>query len=199
MGAATCLLVAGTLAMTLVSGLIAFNGWPGLGVQDVGEQAALVAEVRTGTGAIVTAAPLRLRPPAPAPRVTPSRARRPAVVTSSRSGAQRAAAPTRGGPSDTGARPRPPKPVVKNPAPEVPEVPAAAPAPGEPVRDLGKALDTTVDSTGKVVAELVTPTAPVLGPVVQNTTDVVGNLLGQVVGVVGTIVDGLGQPPAGTP
>lgn len=199
MGAATCLLVAGTLAMTLVSGLIAFNGWPGLDVQDVGEQAALVAQVRTGTGTVVTAAPLRMRPPAPAPRVTPLRARRPAVVTSSGPTSQRAAAPARRRPFNDDPRPRPRKPPVKDPQPSPPEVPAAASAPGEPVRDLGKALDTTVDSTGKVVAGLLTPTAPVLGTAVQNTTDVAGDVLGQVVGVVGTIVDGLGRPPAGAP
>ncbi|MCW3017364.1 MAG: hypothetical protein JWO02_4456 [Solirubrobacterales bacterium] len=199
LGAATCLILAGTIALTLVSGLIAFRGWPGVRVQDGGEQQALIAQVRAEAHTNAAAAPAPLRVPvAFRSSSQPTHRAVTAVKPRRRATAQASAAPTASTTSSGAATALPAQGVAVAGATAPKPKPTAAPsAPGEPVRDLGKTLDTTVDTTGEAVAHLVSPAAPGLGSVLQNTTDVVGDLLNQVTGVVGKLVDGLGQPPAG--
>jgi hypothetical protein len=200
MGAATCLVLAGTIALTLVSGLIAFHGWPGVRVKDGGEQRALIAQVRAEADVGAARAPSRLRVPV-APRTVPAApARRVSTAGKAPSAVKTdpvAAPATAQGAGVSTALPATPVSVqgASVVATKTPKPAATVVAQGEPVRKLGETLNVTVDTTGAAVAHLVAPAAPALGSTVQNTTDVVGDLLSRVTGVVGTVVDGLGQPP----
>lgn len=203
LGAGLSLILAASVALTFVSALVAFHGWPGVREQPGADERALVADVAARQRTAPAAAPVRLPLPQPLARPRPVRPVATAVRPGERIPAVRAvatalrAAPGRG----TVARPATGAgvPVTAAPAP----APAPAPAKGatpvtapaaETVRKLGQTLDATVDTTGAAVGEVLAPVLPPVASAVTNATDAVGDLLDRVTGVVGVIVDNLGRP-----
>ncbi len=198
MGATTCLILAGTIVLSLASGIVAFNGWPGLRIVQGAEQQALIAQVsaEVGTGMLAPGAmrlPVSTRGPLVSASVarpgrSPSAASRRRTVTLANSSPSPLSAS-----SGAGAAP-----ALTVPASPSPPAALDTPAAGEPVRRLGQTVDQTVNDAGKALGDVITPPAtPGIGGAVQNTTGAVGDAVDRVAGVVGTVVDKLGTPPAG--
>jgi hypothetical protein len=204
MGAGLSLILAGSLALSLVSALIAFHGWPGVQSQRTADERAVIAEVGPGRTVAAHAPALRLpdvprRRPTPAPRqtaapaapatTTPRRSVAPPPVTRKSTVAKFAKHPP-DPPQTTSVK------VAEPSTPAKPDVLKATLAPAaDTVKNLGTTLDTTVNRTGQAVSDLVSPVLPGVGKAVEATTAGVGDLLSKLTGIVSQLIGGVGAPP----
>lgn len=194
MGAATCLILAGTIVLSLVSGVVAFRGWPGAGVTAGGEQAALLAQARADA---VSAPTVRLRVPS-------ATAVRAALRTSTGSTGVRAVAGRRAagtatasdtrGATGSGASGLAGTAQASSSTPAS-TTPSSAPKAGDPVRQLGTAVDGTVGQAGQAAGDAVDLVVPGAGAVAGQVTGAVGQTVSGATGVVGQAVDRLGRTP----
>jgi hypothetical protein len=196
MGAATCLILAGTLVLTLLSGVIAFSGWPGVGPDGSGEQGALVARVRAEAAVKPTG---RLRLPSAQKALASVRASSAATTagaTRQRAAVRRTTGVATHGTTRIGATGLPSTTAgPSTTAAAAPQAPIAAARAGEPVRRIGGAVTGTVNRAGKTAGAIVEPIVPGAGALVGQVTGAVGQAVTGATGAVGRVVDGLGPKP----
>ena len=202
LGAGTCLILAGTLAMATLSTVVAFSGLPGI---RAGSSDALPAAV-LATAAVPTAGTAegsRVVALAPPDSRAPVPARRPVAQAGARAGATSqgvTAAPAPRGPGATtdpvatdpvavvegGSTDDPPRPPRPEPRPS-PVLPADA---GEPVRAVGD----VVAGTGAGLAQTVAPLSPEVAVVVDETGKVAGDTVAAATEAVAALLDALVNP-----
>ena len=196
-GAGTSLIVAGVLGLAVVSSIIAFRGFPGLG-PDVARppvQLAMPAPDRDGAARpiIVGAGPQAVSFAAPAERVVRRRARSERAartqrgvsraVSSPASPSPRSPSPTT--PSPTSPAPRSPSPSTSSPKTPSPSAPASASP--QPVRN-------TVDQVRNLVPppppapQALQPVADTVNDTVDQAAGVVDDTINQATGVVGGLL-----------
>ena len=190
LGASLSLVMAGTLALTSLSAVVAFQGLPGLDSEPVAAApaAVLVAAQRDepqAAEAIVVRAPAGAEPTLQE-LVERSARRVPRERTAAR-------------PARTASRPvtSAPDPVVQQPdagvvslptstsatteadepTPPAPADPAPARRPRQPVSDTTAALGDTVTQTGQALGGVVAPLLPTVSPVVEELTAALGDIL----------------------
>jgi len=184
------LIVAGTLALTAVSTVIAFQGWPGITWGTGAEQADVLASVSAATSRSThehrMAVVVPPKPEVAAPK--PTRARRPAATTVAPTPA------TGGGPKSTAHPAAAPRPVMGSAAPNRQPVTADKPVStaSQPVRDLGDQVGGAVANVGKSVSAV----NPTVGKAVEGVTNAVGGVVVGATEIVGEIIDKLTNPPA---
>jgi hypothetical protein len=169
-GASTCLVLAGALALLAVSAMITFRGWPGEDGIRLTTEATELADVsprpvppraaESGARALVIASAPRVRPAASgAARVaigrpwSAGRAQRLARLVPRHVRAPESAAP--------------PTPVVA-PRPAVPQVQVVS-------RRVGNGLGDAVQGTGKHLSDGLRPVSPELADTVERLTRVLGD------------------------
>lgn len=190
-GAATSLILAGTLALASVSTVIAFRGWPGVHTDPAVAMPTVLAvsakdKSETKRSEPITVASVPVTPSRPHSSSTTSKSHR--VVEHVEN--------TPASTSSTKIAHIPSSPVV------VADKPASAgskPAPtsagkpkavlGNTVSKVGEGLGNTVQQTGKALGDVVEPVSPTLSQVVTNATDAVGNLVKKATDLVGTVLD----------
>jgi hypothetical protein len=187
LGAGTSLIVAGVLCLAVISSIIAFRGFPGLGPEAARPPVRLVAPAAEGRGRS-----------APAPIVVGATAgsatlaapvRRPAARSSERAHADGPAVRIRIVPS-TGSSSSPAAPVT-DPAPVPPAATPSAAAPESDTPPLAPAarprpVRATVDRVRDAVAPLQPPPAP---PAAQPVTDQAAGLVDTADHVVDQVAD----------
>lgn len=211
MGAGLSLILAGSLALSLVSALIAFNGWPGTQSRRTADERAVIAELAPARAAQRTPADLRL-PDMPRRRATPRPARTSARLSGGRPSRRpgtaapvravatktKAAAQVSHAPEHADSAPVKAATVTKTRKPDVLQS-TLAPAVST-VKNLGSTLDSTVSRTGKAVGDLVRPVLPAVGATVTQTTAAVGKLLSDLTNALSKAVANVGVPtPAPAP
>lgn len=213
LGAGTCLIIAGTLAMVFLSTVVAFSGLPGMRLDDGGAPPALLAAPAPPGG---MQAPLSdrnpktmaLRPMTP-PTAGPARPARPArggdsfevapvpgapvggAVTSP-PGARAPAGPAGGGTTPATPAPAPARP--SSPAPAQAPVITPGPSPSPPrdsLQDVGRASGDALKGVVVSVGEALKPVSPPLGGVVVETGEVAGETVPAATEAVGALLDDL--------
>lgn len=200
-GAGLSLILAGTLALTFCSAIIAYKGWPGVRVQRTADERAIVAAVQGDPAGGVTER-VSLRLPAPAPRHHRAAARRAAFATTGgrRTHATRTlvgAVNPRSAVAALGVAPA----AASTPA-TTPVTPAAkksakkltVPAAGQAVSRVGSTLGSTVTKTGKALGDALKPAAPQVATAVTDATASAGQAVTDTTTKVGQAVDGLVKP-----
>jgi hypothetical protein len=202
-GAGTCLVLAGTLAMTTLSTVVAFSGLPGLraGGADTTPPAVLAAAGPGAGTADVVPAPVALaRPAAPSRTTTATTRTRRASALRVATGGAVAATQTAGsvvpqaGPNTTTPAPTPsaasgggsgslPKAVVSPGAKARPSPAVTAPS-GGPLRDVGTTAGGIVAGVGGGLAETVRPVSPPAATIVGDTTKAAGDTVEAATGTV---------------
>lgn len=195
-GAGLSLIVAGTVALTLCSALIAYKGWPGVRVQRTADERALVAAV--GVDPAAEPAPASLRLPATHTarhHSSPHRAAFSGAHRTRSAGTALALAPSRGAAASAGAAPAPkPQPGDDPGRAKASAKKLTVPAAGQTVAHVGTTLGDVVARTGTTVGELVEPLAPKAVATVIGTTDATADAVVAVTDAVGRAVDGLVKP-----
>lgn len=199
LGAGTCLILAGTLAMVSLSTVVAFSGLPGMRLDDGATPPALLAAAAE-----------------PAGRQAAADAREPAVLALPAAPPEAVAAPVAAAATPTppagpvGSAPTPPSlpapaPVPAAPAggaaPSVPATPAPpstpapappAPAPAAgPLRDLGGGAGEAVEGIVGGVGQTATPISPSVGGVVVETGRLLGDTVPAVTEALSALLEGL--------
>lgn len=188
LGAGLSLILAGTAALTFVSALIAFDGWPGVSTERTADERAIVAEVAAQRTPV--AAPARITlPPAPRPVATvkavaarPVKRARPAAAAARRPARTTASRDTAAATHQAAAAPAPP--AVTPPPPAAPAAKSRplqasvslAPV-GETVKDLGTSLAATVTTAGDTLGGLVQPVLPAVSKAAQDATKALGYVI----------------------
>ena len=201
LGASTCLVLAGTLAMATLSTVVAFSGLPGLsaGGANAAPTAVLAAAAPPSAAGRDAAAVSLARPALPRRPATSRRraASRPALAVTATGTArpERSASsttpPTMTTPGNdaTGDLGRPPEDQGPGGAtrPQAPSTPDLSP----PLREVGTKLGDTVATAGDGLAETLEPISPPVATVVEGTGKVAGDTVTTATEVVVGVLDGL--------
>jgi hypothetical protein len=189
LGAGTSLIVAGVIGLAIVSSIIAFRGFPGLGPDVARPPLQLPAPAADGDGRDAAAEPIIIgagptRVTLPAPLRVRHRTR------SSERAARTASQPRRTAPPST-PLPTTPRPATPSPSTSAPASPSRSTPPAahpRPVRD-------AVDQARNVVPAVRTPAVPpAVQPVadqVNQAVETVNNAVDAAAGVVDDAVGGL--------
>jgi len=187
-GAATSLILAGTLALASVSTVIAFRGWPGVHSAPPITSPAILASAPTAGKQTHHSRALTV----PAAATAPSHA---AASKSHSSGDARAASATQHASSPANV---PSSPVVVSAAKPASASSSSTSAPAKPakkkahlgdtVTKVGDGLGNTVTKTGQALGNVVEPISPALGQVVTNATDAVGGIVKKISAVLLVVV-----------
>lgn len=197
LGAATSLVLAGSLALLAVSTVIAFNGWPEIrsAASEDRVTSLAMATAPSAEQTAVRAVPLATTAARPASRERASReTRRPATRRPSPArqdtvrvgaGAPSAPAVSRGAPVN-GAGER----AGTETAPKTPAAPRA-PKPADAVRNTTAPLADTVRDVTDGAAQALDPVSPTVADTVGGLGETVGTTVDGVGEAAGNIVDGL--------
>lgn len=190
LGASTCLVLAGTVAMAMVSTLVAFTGLPGMQTDSAqAPTAVLIAAAGPRSGSAADAAqPAALALPAlrepPARRAPARRVETASPVVQADPGAAPAGA---GGPgAGTFEFEGGEKPSGVNPG----DPPDGSGPARETVREAAGVLGGTVAGAGDGLAEVVAPISPPVADVVGGTSVVAGDVVTTVAEVVAGVLGG---------
>jgi hypothetical protein len=215
-GTTGSLLAVAALVFIVASALVAFHGWPHVGVQPapgeivISPRSASVPPTLAARRLAVVAAPRAARAGAPAPAPAPAPAARGRTPGSSGSGVVAPPRETIGAPARTSV-------PVATPAGGSPTscACAASPAPrpvapvqkiqqtvgqvtntlGNVVSDTGGRLGSTVQQTTNAAAGAVGSVSPAVGGVVQSAGSGAAQTVTGVTQALGGVVSGIGQPP----
>jgi hypothetical protein len=196
LGASTCLVLAGTLAMATLSTVVAFSGLPGMRTATAQPQPAVLAAVLPAESTPVTPRPVALARPS-RPAVARSRASAPASATSpapagSRTRPRPGPAPARQtAPSTDAETPAQPSDAPVGEAPAAPSGSGPAATADEPVRSTGNAVGGAVGAVGGGVSKAVEPVAPVVAPIIDETGKVAGASVAVLTEAVAGVLGGL--------
>jgi hypothetical protein len=183
LGASAALVATAALSLLALSVVFAFGGWSGpLGQSTDKTPLVFAASDRSHAAAPqrIASGPAPIVAPAPAPA---RRAVRPDGRSSGAAGSRARRAPARSTTSVSTGHPAP----MPNPTPRpVPPAPVARPKTGDPVRQIGNSLGSTVQETGTALADATQPLAPPVGAAVEQVLNVVAD-------VVRGATDGLGN------
>lgn len=187
-GASVSLVAAGTLALFVVSAVVAFNGWPQIGTRVDAPRSTELASApgagpdSAGTATVALAPPPRqvLRPVKIAPRRSQST---PATRRPQRSSPRPTAAPQATAPAVGQA---------VTPPPSSPAVPAPAPALGESVREVTGAAGGTLGQTTGALGQTVKPLSPALAQTVEGAGGLLDKTVTDLGATVGGVLDRLG-------
>lgn len=197
LGAGTCLVLAGTLAMATLSTVVAFSGLPGLRSGTAATPPAILAAAGPSAGS-ADVVPVALARPAVPSRTTATPvggASAPRVTAAAAVAAAQTAGSVvpQGGPNTTTPTPTPsaasgggsgslPQ-AVTPPAKTRPSPAVTAPS-GGPIRDVGTTAGGIVAGVGGGLAETVRPISPPVATIVGDTTKAAGDT---VEGATGTV------------
>ncbi|UTI64778.1 hypothetical protein NBH00_00885 [Paraconexibacter antarcticus] len=199
LGAGLSLIVAGTLALTFCSAIIAYEGWPGVRVQRTADERALVAAVQGGPAGGVTER-VSLRLPAAVSRHRRAAARRAASATARRRthatrtlvgvvSPRSAVAALGAGPAGASM------PATTAVAPAAKSAKKlTVPAAGQAVSQVGSTLGTTVTKTGKTLGDALAPAAPNVATALTDAAASAGQAVTDTTTTVGRAVDELVKP-----
>jgi hypothetical protein len=190
-GAATSLILAGTMALAAVSTVIAFNGWPGVKGSVYEATPTLLAAAGDAGSSHNSSRAAVVVPAAPA-----TRRHKPSVhgTHAGSTSARVVAAPAHtaatahvvaAAPQPQAVKPQSTQAGKKDTTASVPKTSDLA----KGVSNVGGGLGKTVENTGEVLGGVVAPLSPQLGQVVTNATNAVGGIVRQATDLLGRVLD----------
>ena len=186
LGASAALVATAALSLLALSVVFAFGDWSGP-LRHSTDKAPLVFAASDHSD---VAAPQRIAT-GPAPIVAPAPVRGAARSDGRGSGAAGARARRTRTQSTTRVSPGRAAPMPNPTRPPAPPAPVARPSTGDPVRQIGNSLGSTVQETGTALADATQPLAPPVGAAVEQVLHVVADVVRGTTNGLGNTLDRL--------